>query len=611
MGKLVLVCRLAARDLRHRPAQAVLLLVIIAAAAAALTLGLVLRGVTDQPYQQTMAATAGPDVVASSVGYRAQHRSTAAVLGELEALTRAPGVTGHSGPYPVAWPVLRFGASTADVMAEGRGSAPAAADQPAVTAGTWLRGSGVVVERAFAEDLGIGVGDTVTLDGRPLRVTGIAVTSAVPVFTQVCFYGGCSGPGSKPRSFDTGLVWVTQAAARSLATPGNPLTYYLNLRLQDPAGAPAFVSEHQPPAGPYLPALTAWQSLSQASGTLVAQAQRVMGPASWLLSLLAVASVAVVAGARMAAQEKRVGLLKAVGATPSLAAAVLLAEHFVVALAAAGCGLAAGWLTAPLLSSPGASLLGTPGAPALSLATILLVLAAGIAVAVVATAIPALRAARISTVTALADAARPPRRAAWLIRVSSWLPVPLLLGVRMLIRRPRRVLLSAASFTVTATAIVAVMVFHATMSQQITLPGPYAGPPDPGNARVSQILLVVTVVLAVLAAANAIITTWATVLDTRRYWATARALGTTPQQVIVGLSAAQALPALAGALLGIPAGTELYALVQGAGYRGSPPSWWLLAMVAGMLLAAASLTAIPARIGMHHPVSEILQAEAP
>ena len=153
------------------------------------------------------------------------------------------------------------------------------------------------------------------------------------------------------------------------------------------------------------------------------------------------------------------------------------------------------------------------------------------------------------------------------------------------------------------------MVFHATMSQQISLPGPYAGPPDPGNARVSQILLVVTVVLAVLAAANAIITTWATVLDTRRYWATARALGTTPQQVIVGLSAAQALPALAGALLGIPAGTELYALVQGAGYRGSPPSWWLLAMVAGMLLGAAFLTAIPARIGVRRPTSEILQAE--
>ena len=168
-----------------------------------------LRGVTDQPYQQTMAATAGPDVVASSVGYRAQHRSTAAVLGELEALTRAPGVTGHSGPYPVAWPVLRFGASTADVMAEGRGSAPAAVDQPAVTAGTWLRSSGVVVERAFAEDLPIRVGDTVMLDGRPFRVTGIAVTSAVPVFTPRCASTAAAAARAASRgSFDTGLVWA-------------------------------------------------------------------------------------------------------------------------------------------------------------------------------------------------------------------------------------------------------------------------------------------------------------------------------------------------------------------------------------------------------------------
>jgi hypothetical protein len=28
----------------------------------------------------------------------------------------------------------------------------------------------------------------------------------------------------------------------SLGTPGDPLTYYLNLRLKDPAAAPAFVA---------------------------------------------------------------------------------------------------------------------------------------------------------------------------------------------------------------------------------------------------------------------------------------------------------------------------------------------------------------------------------
>lgn len=86
-------------------------------------------------------------------------------------------------------------------------------------------------------------------------------------------------------------------------------------------------------------------------------------------------------------------------------------------------------------------------------------------------------------------------------------------------------------------------------------------------------------------------------------------LGATPQQTVAGLSAAQLLPALAGALLGIPAGTALYGAVQSGGPQGSPPTWWLLTMVLGMLLAVAGLTAIPAHIGARRPVAEILQAE--
>lgn len=80
------------------------------------------------------------------------------------------------------------------------------------------------MERAFADALGVRVGGRITLDGRPFRITGIAVTAAVPVFSQVCFYGGCSGPGGRPGSFNTGLVWLTQAAARSLGTPADPVT---------------------------------------------------------------------------------------------------------------------------------------------------------------------------------------------------------------------------------------------------------------------------------------------------------------------------------------------------------------------------------------------------
>ena len=440
MGRLLLISPLAARDVRRRPAQAALLLVVIAAAMAALTLGLVLHGVTANPYAQTKAETAGPDVVASSVGYGSDQRRFAA-------LADAPGVVAHGGPFPVAWPVLTAHGVTADVMAEGREQAPAAVDQPKVLQGTWVHSGGVVVERAFANALDLHVGDQVSVDGKAFRVDGIAVTAAVPVYSQVCFYGGCSGPPSRSLQFDTGLIWLTQPAARALATPANPLTHYLSLRLADPASAPTFVQKHQPPSTNGPAALTSWQSLSAAAATLVSQEQNVLSPASWLLCLLALATVAVVAGGRMDEQERRVGLLKAAGATPSLAAIVLLAEHLMIAVCAAAAGLAAGWLAAPLLTSPGASLIGAPGSPAFSVPIVLLVVIVALAVATASTLVPALRAARVSTVRLLAGTARPPRRQAWLIRLSSGLPVPLLLGLRLVARRPRRSLLSGASFT--------------------------------------------------------------------------------------------------------------------------------------------------------------------
>src|SRR5215207_8743414 len=59
VGRVLLVSRLAARDLRRRPAEAALLLLAVMAATTTLTLGLVLHGVTSEPYQSTREATAG------------------------------------------------------------------------------------------------------------------------------------------------------------------------------------------------------------------------------------------------------------------------------------------------------------------------------------------------------------------------------------------------------------------------------------------------------------------------------------------------------------------------------------------------------------------------
>jgi putative ABC transport system permease protein len=113
----------------------------------------------------------------------------------------------------------------------------------------------------------------------------------------------------------------------------------------------------------------------------------------------------------------------------------------------------------------------------------------------------------------------------------------------------------------------------------------------------------------VLAAINAIFTTWATVIDAQRPTALARALGATPAQVTAGLTASQLLPALLAACVGIPAGLALYEVAGGHVDKASPPIPSLIAVIPGTLIAVAVLTAIPARIGARRAVAEVLRSE--
>ena len=614
MGKLSLIGRLVGRDLRHRPGPAVLLVLAITAATATLTLGLVLHGVTNQPYRQTRVAAKGPDVVAQLGGQgRGASGSAAAVRARTEAqvktLTGKPGVIGYSGPYPVASAAVRARGLTAGVEVEGRAQAPASLDQPKVTAGTWVRPGGVVLERTFAEALGVSVGDRVTLNGRAFRVVGIAVTAAGLPYPNLCYYpgGGCifDLPGRFTAS-DIGFAWVTEPGARSLASARAPLQAFLNLKLKDPATASAFASRYD--SGPNSPLLIPWQSIQTGSGLLIQDEESVLSPAALLTGLLAIACVAVLAGGRMAERIRRVGLLKAVGGSPETIAVVLLAENLVLAVFAAVAGLAIGWLAAPLVASPGAALVGTSGAPALTPSSVGLVLAVALAVALVATLVPAIRGARTSTVSALADATWQPRRRPWLIALSARLPVPLLLGLRLVARRPRRALLSLASVAVTTAGIVAVLAFHTTAG--LNTAGLPRGLGNPVFERDEQVLMVVTVVLFALAALNAICAAWATVLDTGRASALARALGASPRQVTAGIAAAQVLPAVPGVLLGIPLGIGLFDVAaQGTGVV-VPPVSWLAGAALGTLVVLATLAAIPARVGARRPVSPVLQADS-
>ncbi len=75
-----------------------------------------------------------------------------------------------------------------------------------------------------------------------------------------------------------------------------------------------------------------------------------------------------------------------------------------------------------------------------------------------------------------------------------------------------------------------------------------------------------------------------------------------------GLAAAQVLPALAGGIIGVPAGIALFSALNPSRTTLSP-QLWMLAVALGAPMITAILTALPARIGANRPVAAILQCE--
>ncbi|MEU8263317.1 FtsX-like permease family protein [Micromonospora sp. NPDC048999] len=586
-GRLLLVCRLMVRDLRRRRTETVLLLLAISAATATLTLGLALNNALAQPYERTRAATAGPDVVAmpGATGPEA--------LAALAPLATAPGVTAYSGPYPMAYLTLTAHGKTVPAVVQGRDNSPAALDRPAVTTGTWVRPGGVVIEPTFASALGVRTGDTVDINGQPLRVVGTAVTAARAVYPRADWR---YGPGS-PLVQYAGLVWVDRSQLGALAG-ARPLSYTLNLRYADPHAGTSF--RHMNTGGIEY---TSWQEIAYQDGRLVEFAHEALLIGSWLLTALAVASVANIVAGRVVDQRRRVGLLKAVGAGPAMIAAVHLAEYLVIGLAAAGAGLAAGWLAAPWLTRPGAGLLGSVGVHPPALRAVLATTVLALAIAGAATLAPVLRAASTDTVHALADAATPPRRRGWRVWLSRRMPTALLIGVRINARRPRRAGLVVVNTLITTTALAALLM-GLMQNRQVKLGESELA--NPQSTRTLQAMFLVIVVLCVLALINAVVSTWTAVLDARHPLAVARTLGATPAQVTVGMAVAQLLPAIPGVALGVPAGIGLY-LVATAGDPQYAPASWMLAMALAVLFAVAALAAIPALAAARRPVADALQ----
>jgi putative ABC transport system permease protein len=589
-----LLARLGWRDTRAHPLGPALLAVTVTVATASLTLAFEVWPAAIAPWDATWRAAGSPHVVVA-----------AAPDTNVDEVLAAPEVTETAGPFPLAYDEVRKGPYALDVQVVGRDAQPTSVDQPVVTDGSWVRPGGVVVEGSLAEALEIDVGDTLPVADRHLTVVGIAISGA-----------------QKPIAFaQPGLLWATRGDVAAMTTEGENGFEAVSLRLSNPGLAPGFAANWDNPiyrgwpptsSDPFL-SVTSWEEIRYDSLTDVNFARAGLITGALALALLTITSAAIYLTSRLEAQTRRMGLLKAVGASPRLAARLAIVQQLAVTIPAAVVGITAGWFTAPLIARPeGAYLLEGTHLPPFDPATVGIVLGVTVGLTALPAVRPARRAARASTIRTLTRPARPPRRSARLIALSARLPTPALLGVRLAARRPGRALLSALGMGVSVG-----MVFVALAMEQ-GIAGD-AARQDAGSFGVAiaydklrLVVYVFTVALIALAAINALLIAWATTLDTATSSALARALGATPRQVGAAVALAQSIPAVIAAVIGVPFGLAIYlaALAAGGDDATSAPGAFLVIAVPAILLLTIALTLVPTRLAARQPVVEALRGDA-
>jgi putative ABC transport system permease protein len=606
-----LAVRLAARNLRRRPGQALLLLLTLTIATGVLGVAMSLYGSADGPWDRTWRATRG-----FHVGVTVYHPPdepgdrvlVAALRRRADELAGAPGVAASGGPWTHLYGSVRVAGGTEDLTAEVRDPGPYQVDQPLVTAGRWLgEGGGVVLEGGLAATLGAGAGDTVTIQGRPFPVRGVAETVSRGRF-----------PLSRPAQ-----VWVTPETARQLRDLGmTEEGFELQLRLADPSQAADFVAAHQsllsvPSSSSVVAHLETWRQRRAGSHADIDILAGTLFAAGALIAILTVATASVLIAVRMAAHVNRVGTLKAVGVTPRQVLIVLLVEHLVVAAAATAAGLGIGRLLAPPIAATSVTLLGRPEPPPLTPTRVAIVAAVAVAVVLLGTVRPALRGIRQSTLRSLAAGPRPPRHPGRLagLAARAGTPLPGVLGLRSAWRRPGRLLTNATGLALGVAMIVVALALRDSLDLlDVRAPEPGHAASDAAVAvlydHIRGVIFATAGLLLVLATINAWIVASFAARDAARNQAVLRAVGATPRQTVAALVVSQLVACAIAVAAGVPLGLGLWSLMEG----GDLPEASVSATSLALLLAAvpvvfAAIVGVPARLLARRPVAPLLTYE--
>jgi putative ABC transport system permease protein len=379
-----------------------------AVAASVMASGLLVA--SHQPFDHAFARRHGAHLTAFFDG-------TKATAAQVAATAHAAGVTAAAGPYAqvtatprITAPGLPLPPQAAPLTIDGRATADGGVDDLAVTEGHWPSGPGQIVLDADRWTGPRVVGARVTFPGLP----------GAPALTVV---------GLARSVTTTSDAWVAPDVIPALTRPGSTPAYEMLYRFAH-AGSSARITAGRAAVAAAAPpgALTGAQSYliakeitDRQTATFVPfiAAFGVLGLAMSVLVVSIVVSGAVSAGTR------RIGVLKSLGFTPAQVGRAYVGQALVPASAGTALGLVAGHLgSVPLLHQAE----GAYETSSLAVAWWIdpVVAAAMLVLVVAATIAPAVRAARLRTVEALAIG-RTPRvgRGRWAARAAARLPLPL------------------------------------------------------------------------------------------------------------------------------------------------------------------------------------------
>jgi putative ABC transport system permease protein len=443
----------------------VLVGVVICLAAAGIAAAVTVRGAASSRVDAEFARNHGPDLVLYIAADRA---SDAARL-----LTAHPHVRGTGRPVASADAAIVGGGPAIPV--ELRASQAAGSlNAPVVVDGRDVHHPGeVLVDAGLADANGIQPGDTITVQGE-LGSAALTVVGTGYDFTD-CLYPNCDPPH----------VWTASVTMAGLVDLG-AAPRLVPVDIDNPETITALVDDVRAALGG---ALLGWNDWADTRGDMLVETDffgAFLGGFGVFVMLSCAVVVASAIGARTVARRRVIGLYKAVGYTARQLATAIVLEHLAIAVIACAAGNLLASVLAPTFRVGSLRVIET-SAVAWNGRAFLTSTVAVCAIVVIATVVPAVRAARIEVAEALAGTTARRRRS--IARSQSEpaltrLPLTAWLGLTGLRVRPLRTLLSVMAVMVAVVAAIVSTAIDRSVDRVLDDPA-LAG--DPADAFVSSV----------------------------------------------------------------------------------------------------------------------------